>query len=88
MAIESLVPDAEIVTPRDPTARGSQLSIRLPDAPGRLASIEALGVAADFREPDIVRVAPVPMYVSYHDAWRAARALADTAPRATTRRSP
>ena len=80
MAIESLVPGAEIITPRDPTARGSQLSIRLADAPARLAAIEALDVAADFREPDIVRMAPVPMYVSYHDAWRAARALADTAP--------
>ena len=80
MAIESLVPGAEIITPRDPTARGSQLSIRLPDAPARLAAIEALDIAADFREPDIVRMAPVPMYVSYHDAWRAARALADTAP--------
>jgi kynureninase len=79
MAIEALVPDAEIMTPRDPTARGSQLSIRLPDAPARLAAIEALDVAADFREPDIVRMAPVPLYVSYHDAWRAARALADTA---------
>ena len=84
MAIDSLVPDAEIITPRDPTARGSQLSIRLPDATSRLAAIETLGVAADVREPDIVRMAPVPLYVSYHDAWRAARALADTAPRATT----
>jgi kynureninase len=84
MAIESLVPDAEIVTPRDPTARGSQLSIRLPDAAERLAAIEALDVAADFREPDIVRMAPVPLYVTYDDAWRAARALADTAQRATT----
>jgi kynureninase len=83
-AIESLVPDAEIITPRDPTARGSQLSIRMPDAPARLAAIEALDVVADFREPDIVRMAPVPMYVSYHDAWRAARALADTAPSTTT----
>ena len=82
------MPDAEIVTPRDPTARGSQLSIRLPDAAARLAAIEALDVVADFREPDIVRLAPVPLYVSYHDAWRAARALADTAPSASTRRSP
>lgn len=84
MAVESLVPDAEIITPRDPTARGSQLSIRLLDAATRLAAIEALDVAADFREPDIVRMAPVPLYVTYHDAWRAARALADTAQRATT----
>jgi kynureninase len=88
MAVEALVPDAEIVTPRDPTARGSQLSIRLPNAPARLTAIEALDVAADFHEPDIVRMAPVPLYVSYHDAWRAARALADTAPGTTTRRSP
>jgi kynureninase len=84
MAIESLVPDAEIITPSDPTARGSQLSIRLANAPTRLAAIEGLDVVADFREPDIVRMAPVPMYVSYHDAWRAARALADTAPNTTT----
>jgi kynureninase len=83
MAVEALVPDAEIITPRDPTARGSQLSIRLPDARARLTAIEAHDVAADFREPDIVRLAPVPMYCSYHDAWRAARALAETA-----RRSP
>jgi kynureninase len=82
-AIDALVPDAEILTPRDPTARGAQLSVRVPDAPERLASIEALDVVADFREPDIVRLAPAPMYSSYHDAWRAARALADT-----TRRSP
>jgi kynureninase len=81
MAIDALVPDAEIVTPRDPTQRGSQLSVRLRDATARLAAIEALDVVADFREPDIVRLAPVPLYCSYHDAWRAARALADTAPR-------
>lgn len=82
-AIDALVPDAEILTPRDPTARGAQLSVRVPDAPDRLAAIEALDVVADFREPDIVRLAPAPLYSSYHDAWRAARALADT-----TRRSP
>ena len=81
MALETLVPDAEIITPHDPTRRGSQLSVRLGDATARLAAIERLDVVADFREPDIVRLAPVPLYCSYHDAWRAARALADTAPR-------
>jgi kynureninase len=82
-AIDALVPDAEIITPRDPTARGAQLSVRLPDASARLAALEALDVIADFREPDIVRLAPTPMYNSYHDAWRAARALADTSPRSS-----
>lgn len=79
--IDALVADAQILTPRDPTERGAQLSVRLPDAPARLAAIEALDVVADFREPDIVRLAPVPLYSTYHDAWRAARALADTTPR-------
>ena len=82
MALGALVPDAEILTPRDPTARGAQLSVRVADAPGRLAALERHGVIADFREPDIIRLAPVPLYNSYLDAWRAASALA-----ATTRRS-
>lgn len=82
-AIDGSSPDATILTPRDPTARGAQLSVRVADAPARLAAIEAHDVIADHREPDIVRLAPAPLYTSYHDAWRAARALADT-----TRRSP
>ncbi len=77
--IDAIVPDAEILTPRDPGARGAQLSVRLADATRRLSALEALGVVADFREPDIIRLAPVPLYNTFHDAWRAARALADTA---------
>ena len=76
--IDALVPDAEILTPRDTAARGAQLSLRVPDASRRLAALEAAGVIADFREPDIIRVAPVPLYNTYHDAWRAAQALAET----------
>ncbi len=76
--IDALVPDAEILTPRDPAARGAQLSLRVPDATRRLAALEAAGVIADFREPDIIRLAPVPLYNTYHDAWRAAQALAET----------
>jgi kynureninase len=73
------------VTPRDPAARGSQLSVRIG---GRSAKelTHALrmrhGVIADAREPDIVRFAPVPLYSTFHDCWRAAVALArEVAPR-------
>jgi len=33
-------------------------------------------VIADFREPDIIRLAPVPLYNTYADCWRAAQVLA------------
>lgn len=77
--IDPLVPDAAILTPRDPAARGAQLSVRVANAPRRLAALEAAGVIADFREPDIIRLAPVPLYNTFADCWRAARVLADTA---------
>jgi kynureninase len=77
--LHSLVPDADILTPSDPAARGAQLSVRLADVPRGLAGLEAADVVADFREPDIIRLAPVPLYNTFHDAWRAARALSDTA---------
>jgi kynureninase len=38
------------------------------------------GVIADAREPDVLRLAPVPLYSSYHDCWRAATALAEVVP--------
>jgi kynureninase len=34
------------------------------------------GVIADARQPDVVRLAPVPLYSTFHDCWRAATALA------------
>lgn len=79
-AIDALVPDAEILTPRDPEQRGAQLSLRLPDARRRLAALHERDVVADLREPDIIRLAPVPLYNGFLDAWRAASALADSSP--------
>lgn len=65
----------EVITPRDPEARGAQLSCRFPDAPAVLAAIEARGVVADYRAPDIIRLAPMPLYNSFHDLWRLGEAL-------------
>lgn len=68
----------QVVTPRDPAHRGTQLSLRVFVDPAELK--ERLhrnwGVLPDDRNPDILRFAPAPLYVTFHDCWRAADALA------------
>lgn len=61
----------KIITPRDPTQRGCQLSIQVQSADKTLfdKATEA-GVIADWREPDVIRVAPIPLYNSFRDVWR------------------
>jgi kynureninase len=66
----------EMVTPRQPERRGAQLSVRVSGAAevARQLRFEH-GVVVDVRKPDIVRLAPAPLYTTYHDCWRAADAL-------------
>jgi len=60
-----------IITPKDPAQRGCQLSIQVKNADKKLyEAVTALGVIADWREPDVIRVAPVPLYNSYEDVHR------------------
>ena len=68
---------ADLLTPADPSARGAQLSLRVADPEVVLAGLASRGVIADIRAPDIVRLAPMPLYNTFHDGWRAAVALAD-----------
>ena len=65
-----------IVTPREPARRGAQLSLRIKgDSKGLLKQLVADGVYCDFREPDIIRVAPAPLYNRFEDVFRFARVL-------------
>jgi len=66
----------EVITPRDPEAHGCQLSIIVHDDPrSRFRDLEEAGIICDFREPNVIRVAPAPLYNSYHDAWQFAQVL-------------
>jgi kynureninase len=68
-----------VLTPRDPDHRGAQVSVRIAGRPADEVAAELradYGVIADARPPDIIRLAPVPFYVSQHDCWRAVAALA------------
>jgi kynureninase len=67
-----------VITPSAPQERGCQLSVRLRTGGGRKV-FEALtrsGVVCDWREPDIIRLAPVPLYNSFEEVWQAAHRLA------------
>ena len=60
-----------IITPREPQRRGAQLSIRLAHQGHELCKrLAAEGVVGDWREPDIYRIAPIPLYNSYLDVYR------------------
>jgi len=66
----------ELITPRRTDERGCQLSLRILDRPAETPrAMEAVGVVGDFRPPDVFRVAPVPLYNSFHDVWRLAALL-------------
>ena len=67
-----------IITPSNPVERGCQLSIRVANADKNLyKAITKHGVIADWREPDVIRVAPVPLYNSFMDVYKFVGILKD-----------
>ncbi len=67
-----------VITPRGADERGCQLSILVHEHPKELfAALEAAGVKCDFREPNVIRAAPAPLYNTFHEAWRFARMLSE-----------
>jgi kynureninase len=78
--IEASLPGLiDIITPNPAEARGCQLSLRIarPRAAAKRCHdlLTAAGVIADWREPDVLRLAPIPLYNSYSDAFAAVDAL-------------
>jgi kynureninase len=70
--------DFSVITPSDTNARGCQLSILAHQRPRELFKrLEAAGVKCDFREPNVIRAAPTPLYNSFHEVWRFAKILTE-----------
>ncbi len=69
----------QIGTPREPERRGGHVSVRHPDAQAMCLALRARGVIPDFRKPDVVRLAPSPLYNSFSDCWEAIAALKEIA---------
>ena len=70
----------EVVTPTDPEARGAALSLRLVGlsrdrARAVFDGLRRRQILPDWREPDVIRAAPVPFYNRYDDVWRVVDAL-------------
>ena len=65
-----------VITPREANERGCQLSIQAQEHPKELfAKLEAAGVKCDFRETNVIRVAPTPLYNTFHEVWHFANIL-------------
>jgi kynureninase len=74
-----LADSVTILTPADPEARGCQLSLRLrrtsAEAHAVFDGLAAAGFTGDWREPNVIRVAPVPLYNTFAEVWDFVAAL-------------
>lgn len=72
-AVASQLPGVTLLTPNEPNAYGSQLSLSIATQSADLSRVRAhlqgAGVICDWREPDVLRFAPVPLYNSFTEAW-------------------
>src|SRR5206468_2455199 len=65
-----------LITLKDAAGSGCQLSILAHEHPKKLHNeLIAADVKCDFREPNVIRVAPTPLYNTFHEVWRFAQLL-------------
>lgn len=68
----------QIITPSDPDQRGSQLSLLVSDGGHQLYEhLLRSGIVCDWRNPNVIRAAPVPLYNTFHEVWRFVQAIVD-----------
>jgi kynureninase len=72
---EALLPELEIVTPRQLELRGSQVAFRHPEGYAIVQAMIARGIIGDFRAPDIMRFGFAPAYLGYREVWDAVEIL-------------
>lgn len=72
------LPALSVVTPSNPEERGTQISLRAKNLGQEFThTLQQKGVICDFREPDIIRVAPAPLYTRYQDIIKLVEVLKD-----------
>jgi len=77
--IHTKFPFFEIITPSDPKQRGCQLSLLFHKRGHELfKKLTANGIIVDWREPNVIRVAPVPLYNSFEDLYRFSKVLSES----------
>jgi kynureninase len=60
-----------VITPKNPDERGCQLSLQLTHPSSRIMkALRERGVVCDWREPDVIRIAPVPLYNTFEDVYK------------------
>lgn len=75
--VEAACPALHLASPRDPAARGSQVSFRHPEGYAIMQALIARGVIGDFRAPDILRFGFTPLYIGETEVAGAIAILKD-----------
>lgn len=64
-----------IGTPREASRRGGHVAVEHPSAAAVARALKQRGIVPDFRAPNVIRIAPVPLYVSFDEVWQTVDAL-------------